>query len=87
MFIRAGKFSLTQDVYLLKPTKAIDLNINVKLLTLQLTNIGFNYCNKINRDKLSNIEVYLLVNDKVDNNKVNNNKVNNNKVDNNKETI
>lgn len=60
-FIRNGKFSLTQDVYLLKPTKPINLNENINILTAQLTNMNFGFDNKINEKKLKSIEVYMLV--------------------------
>ena len=46
---------------LLKPTKEIDLNTNVKILTLQLTNMEFGFYKAINRERLNNIEVYILV--------------------------
>ena len=64
-FVRFGKFTATQDIYILKPKDEyidyIDLNINTKILTLQLTNMGFGFGNKINNEKLNALEVYILM--------------------------
>ncbi len=66
-FLRNGKFSLTSSVLLLKPKDEykdkINLYDNVKLLTVQLTNMGFNYNNSLNIEKLNNIELYLNINE------------------------
>ena len=60
-FIRNGKFSITQDIYLLKPKNCINLDNNIKLLSLQISNMGFGFENKINTERLNNIEVYITV--------------------------
>lgn len=60
-FIRNGKFSMTQDIYLLKPKNDINLEENVELLTLQISNMGFDFGNKINRERLNDIYVYIMV--------------------------
>ena len=62
-FVRSGLFSLTQDTYLFKLKNeylhSIDLLTNTKILTLQLTNNGFGFDNKINADILKTLEVYI----------------------------
>ena len=58
-FIRNGQFSMNAHCFLLRPIQDLDLKINVKLMTFQLTNMGFNYSNTINQTKLNNIELYL----------------------------
>ena len=63
-FICNGRFNMTAGCYLLKPIQKINLDINIKLLTLQLSNMGFGFSNPINIDKLNNIEVYMLFDDK-----------------------
>ena len=60
-FIRSGKLSATQDVYLLKLKDEykdiINLEDNINLLSLQISNIGFGFGNKINSERLNNIHV------------------------------
>ena len=58
-FIHSGKIALSSSVYLLKPIQKLDLKMNVILMTLQLTNMGFGFSNAINQTKLNNIELYL----------------------------
>ena len=58
-FIRNGQFSMNSHCSLLKPIHDLDLKINVQLITLQLTNMGFGFLNSINQTKLNNIELYL----------------------------
>ena len=59
-FIHSGKIALSSSVYLLKPIN-INLKINVQLINLQLTNMGFGFTNAINQTKLNNIELYLIL--------------------------
>ena len=42
-FLYKGKIAISSSVYLLKPLKNIDLNENVKIITFQLTNMGFDF--------------------------------------------
>ena len=60
-FIRTGKFSLISSVYLLKPKINLDLEVNIKLLSIQLSNMGFGFSNPITLSKLKNLEVYLKI--------------------------
>lgn len=62
-FVRCGKFSITQDNYLLKLKSdyknIIDLDINSKLLTIQISNMNFDYSNKLTKTRLQELEVNL----------------------------
>ena len=58
-FIRNGKFSMNSHCILLKPIQKINLEINIILMTIQLTNMGFGFSNAINQTKLNDIELYL----------------------------
>lgn len=60
LFKHEYNFNITSDVYVLEPLiKLHDININI--LTTQLTNMGFSFGNKINIDKLKDIEIYVYI--------------------------
>lgn len=60
LFKHEYNFNITSDVYVFKPLiKLHDININI--LTTQLTNMGFSFGNKINIDKLKDIEIYMYM--------------------------
>ena len=65
-FVHNGKFSLCSTMYLLKLKEEyenkIDLKINEKLLTIQITNMGFCFSRSINNERLNEIKVYLKFN-------------------------
>ena len=62
-FVRTGKFSLNTNCLLLKLKdeykNKIDLNKNINLMTIQISNIGFDYIKPLNRERLNEIELYL----------------------------
>ena len=62
-FIRNGKFSMNSHCLLLKVKNnykdVINLDDNINILSLQISNMGFGFDKAINNDRLNNIEVYL----------------------------
>ena len=62
-YVRSGKFSLTSDTTLIKLKdeykNTINLNNNKNLLTIQISNMGFDYLKKLNKERLNEIELYL----------------------------
>lgn len=65
-FIHNGKFSLCSSVNLLRLKEEyknkIDLNENIKSISLQISNMGFKFNNSLTIQKLNEIEIYIKFN-------------------------